>query len=289
MSMFHSNEAEEFKQENLSPFDEMMISWNGQRPKTGVVNIYARVFLNEWTPWLKYGAWESHSQSSTQEQAGSVKVYQDAFEVLEGKKATGFHIKADEPMRLHVYTNGESEQGSASPLGPVFLQVDGLSQIALAHPRNRDLCSPTSTAAVVRYLTRKTVDPIQFATSVRDHGFDIFGNWVLNVAESSIHLGPAWNAWVERLYGIGDIYQRLLLGTPVVVSVRGPLPGSAQPYAKGHLLVVTGLDPVEKEVHCMDPAFESDAKTHVRYKLDDFLAAWERRGKVAYVFEKKRP
>jgi hypothetical protein len=69
--------------------------------------------------------------------------------------------------------------------------------------------------------------------------------------------------------------------------VRGPLPGSAKPYANGHLMAVIGYDPSQQTVICMDPAFPADSETHVVYHLSDFLQAWSRRGNVAYVFAKK--
>ena len=69
-----------------------------------------------------------------------------------------------------------------------------------------------------------------------------------------------------------------------MISVRGPLPGSALPYKSGHLLVVIGFDAEEKEVICMDPAFNTNAETRVRYKLYDLLQAWKRRKNVAYTF-----
>jgi hypothetical protein len=72
--------------------------------------------------------------------------------------------------------------------------------------------------------------------------------------------------------------------TPVIASVRGPLPGSALPYAKGHLLVVTGFDAETQNVLCMDPAFPSDAATQTAYPIADFVAAWNRRGNIAYIF-----
>jgi hypothetical protein len=106
----------------------------------------------------------------------------------------------------------------------------------------------------------------------------------LNVAEASHHLGNQWMCWVERLNGFQDIYDRLIQNTPVIVSVRGPLPGSAQPYAKGHLLVVKGYDPSEKKVLCMDPAFPDEKSTLISYDLEDFITAWQRRGKIAYLF-----
>ncbi len=278
------------QKEHLPPFNEMMISWNGQRPEDGTIEIYASVKLEEWTPWILYASWGHGSQSSNDCQIGDTRVYQDAFEVLDGKSATGFRIKTSAPLRLHVYTNGAQKQECAeTSYAPVFLDVKGLSQMRLKHPRKLDLCSPTATVAALQYLTKKQIDPIAFAEKVKDHAFDIYGNWVLNVAESSVHLGSFWSARVQKCEGFSNIYQRLISGVPVVVSVRGPLPGSALPYSNGHLIVVTGFDPMSNEVCCMDPAFESDEKTHVRYRLDDFLQSWRRRGNLAYIFEPLTP
>lgn len=150
-----------------------------------------------------------------------------------------------------------------------------------------DLCSPTSTAAVTRYLSKNAeVDPIAFAQNAWDGEFDIFGHWGFSVAEAVASLGPSWNGWVERLSGFQSIYTKLKEGLPVIVSVRGPLQGSALPYAKGHLIAVIGYDAALQRVHCMDPAFPSDQETKVSYSLLDFLKAWERRGNIAYVFER---
>lgn len=287
--MFHGVAAAPYwEQENLPPFDELMISWNGFRPVQGSYSIFARVQIGSWSPWLLYGSWGAEGQSSFDNQVGSVRVYQDAFEVLGGEKARGFQVRVEPgaALRLHVYTNSASQPSFADSYEPVHLQMDGLSQMTLGHPRHLDLCSPTAASAVLRYL-KKQIDPIHFAGRVWDQRFDIFGNWALNVAEASNHLGLDWDVWVERLSGFSDIYRRLLLKTPVIVSVRGPLPGSARPYAKGHLIVVNGFDPQKKEVHCMDPGFPTDDQAHVQYGLEDFVTAWNRRGNIAYIFQKK--
>jgi hypothetical protein len=292
--MDHCNQAEE-----IPPFNELMFSWNAKRPSDGKYLFYVRVKLDEWSPWLLYASWGSDGQigylNTTTD--APVRVYQDAVEVLEEKKATGFQIKVvpegtasvGDVYSLHVYTNSDQLQepqqmhGDASA---ICLPLKGLSQITLDHARHMDLCSPTSTAAVVRYLTEgKAVDPLQFAQSAWDGGFDIYGNWVFNVAQASAELGPTWSCWVERLHGFGNIYTRLQQGTPVVVSVRGPLTGSALPYAKGHLLVVIGYDPLQQKVICMDPAFSSDDQTQVSYDFSEFIQAWCRRGRVAYIFK----
>ena len=292
--------GEEWKEESLPAFDELMISWNAIRPAEGRFLFYVSVKIDDWSPWLLYAAWGSDGQASflSTTQEAPVRVYQDALEVREGKKATGFQIKIvpegyadlDHIQSLHVYTNSDRIQEPQQKISyslPVHLHVPGLSQMILNHMRYKDLCSPTSTTAVSQYLSGNTaIDPVNFAQSAWDSGFDIFGNWVFNVAQASTELGQEWSCWVERLSGFDDIYERLHQGTPVVVSVRGPLPGGALPYAKGHLMAVIGFDPSEREVICMDPAFSSDAQTHVCYDLSDFVQAWSRRGRIAYVFNR---
>ncbi len=301
--MLHQNSPikEKWKEENIESFDELMISWNAIRPVDGKFLFYVRVKINEWSPWFLYASWGSDGQSSFQStsQDSQVMVYQDTLEVMGGNKATAFQIKIiPEGLAflgcvhgLHVYTNGDranDQQKIPDFLKSIYLKVPGLSQMNIKHPRRTDLCSPTSATAVTRYLSKDyTIDPVSFAQKVWDHGFDIYGNWVLNVAEASTQLGCEWNCWVERLNGFDHIYQHLDQGNPVIVSVRGPLSGSAQPYAKGHLMAVIGYDSLHQKVICMDPAFPADDQTHVYYELSDFLKAWDRRGNVAYVFSKK--
>ncbi|MGK5594528.1 MAG: C39 family peptidase [Parachlamydiaceae bacterium] len=307
-AMFHQYSGLEWFKDGIGPFDKLMLSLNAKRPKNGEFRFYIQVKINktniinkikkdQWSPWIQYASWGVNEQKSVSQFSSDVstRVHQDLFQVLNGQNAHAFRIKVEtdgdatleDIYSLHVYTNtiqllAEPFDGQIS----VFLPVAGLSQMALDHPRHRDLCSPTSTTAVVRYLLNHAeIDPLLFADQSWDHRFDIYGNWVLNVAQASSLLGPSWNCWVEHLSGFQDIYHRLLKGCPVVVSVRGPLPGSALPYKNGHLLVVSGYDHHHQQVLCMDPAFPSDSETCVRYSLADFLAAWDRRGKVAYIFE----
>lgn len=285
---------EVWKEENLTPFNELMLTWNAARPESGKFHFYISVKTEEWSPWLLYATWGSEGQSSYQS-SGPVKVYQDAVEVAEGKKATSFQVKIEAEGSaslngihgLHVYTNGDKVQEWTNThyQTSVFLEVAGLSQMTVAHPRHMDLCSPVSTTAATRFLSHdSSIDPAVFAQKAWDSGFDIYGNWVFNVAESYTYLGKEWSCWVERLNGFDPIYERLSQGTPVIVSVRGPLAGSASPYAKGHLMAVIGYDPQQQKVKCMDPAFPKDSETLVSYDFTDFMEAWGRRGNVAYVF-----
>ncbi len=280
--IFHSA-----KEENILPFDELIISWNADRPTAGNYQIYVSVKTDgDWSAWHLYASWGADGQSSF---LSSI----DTFDLPQGQKATGFQIKTDpaEGIRnLHVYTNGarsKEAQQNIPYTASVALPVAGLSQMTLNRERATSLCSPTSTAAVVRYLSNNSrINAIDFATRAWDRGCDIFGNWPFNVAQAAAELGPSWQCWVERLDGFDEIYQRLHQGTPVVVSIRGPLLGSALPYAQGHLIAVVGYDPDQQQVLCMDPAFPSDVETRVSYNLPDFIEAWNRRGRIAYIFSR---
>ena len=273
------------RQENVLPFDELILSWNADRPSAGNYQIYVSVKTDDWSPWQLYASWGADGQSSC---LSSI----DTLDLPNGQKATGFQVKtvpAEGIRSIHVYTNGaktKEAQQNIPYTTPVSLAVPGLSQMALDHTRADSLCSPTSTTAVTRYLSNRPINAIDFAQKVWDSGCDIFGNWPFNVAQAAAELGPAWECWVERLDGFDEIYRRLHQGTPVVVSIRGPLPGSAQPYAQGHLIAVVGYDPEQNRVLCMDPAFPSDEETRVSYDLLDFLQAWNRRGRVAYIFDR---
>lgn len=290
--MSHQKDASSiWENENVPLFDELMLTWNGERPSDGDYRFYISVKTDEWSPQLLYATWGLDGQSSFEaiEPASKVKVFQDALMVTQGK-ATGFKIEVfpkTSDLSLHVYTNGDRKDEvitASKDLASVSLNVKGLSQIALNHPRAGHLCSPTSTCAVVQFLSNQHEDPLDFASHVWDKGFDIYGNWVFNAAQASNLLGPSWHVWVERLSGFDAIHASLQKGIPVVVSIRGPLKGSAAPYLQGHLIAVIGYEAETQSVLCMDPAFPKDEETKVSYPLEDFLQAWSRRGRVAYYF-----
>ena len=142
--------------------------------------------------------------------------------------------------------------------------------MALSDERSKRLCSPTSTTAVIRFLSQSSLpSPLSFADSVVDTAFDIYGNWILNTAQASHLLKKPWTCCVVRLTSFDQVIRQLQKGYPVVVSVKGPLNGGATPYESGHLLVIKGYDSEKQEVFCMDPAFPTDELTLVSYDLND--------------------
>lgn len=283
------------------PFDEMMISWNASRPVDGDYRISVMVLTDEWSSWMLYMQWGAKAQTSfdSTDENGHVTVYQDGISILHGKKAIGFRVRIDateeanlnDLWAIHAFAGVDGEKENRIFNGPshfLNLGVPSISQMTLPHPRAMSLCSPTSTAAVVNYLHRSENDnPLHFAANVHDRGFDIYGNWVLNLAQASHELGKQWQCWVQKAESFEVIFKSLEKKIPVVVSIRGPLMGSLHPYDQGHLLVVKGYDPMCGEVFCMDPAYPSDEETEVSYPLADFVAAWMRRGQIVYLFDRR--
>lgn len=293
-----TNNSFVWEETQLRPFDELIISWDAKRPLNGSYLIQVSLLMSEWSPWLDYAFWGAYDQYTFKKCLSNlgIQVYQDAVEILQDNKASGFRIRiiANENVSLdgfrtlHISAidrNTHTVNFIPSENVSVNLKVNGLSQIALSDERHLRLCSPTSTTAVINFLSGTlALSPIEFANSVVDSAFDIYGNWILNTAQASHVLGKSWHCFAARLTTFNQIIDQLMKGYPVVVSIRGPLRGSALPYESGHLVVVTGYDSESQEVFCMDPAFPTDDLTHVKYSLNEFLTAWGRRQGIAYIF-----
>lgn len=298
-----ASEGEKFylwEEVNVLPFDEMILSWCGSRPEKGNYLMRISLFIDEkWTTYLNYAYWgtnDQHTFSGTSI-CGSWKTFQDVVEILDGRKATGFRVLIEleggatwvKMRELHAsIIDGKALKIARNVLisESIALDVSGLSQLILTENLSMRVCSPTSTTAVINYLTSTFRPVLPFAENVRDHVFDIFGNWILNTAEASHILGSKWDCFVAHLTTFDQIFKQLKKKYPVIVSIKGHLPGSLFPYDSGHLIVVRGYDALEKKVLCMDPAFPSNLQTCVAYPLDDFLTAWNKRKGIAYIFSK---
>jgi len=296
LSLAEQNGTEfSWESEDLPPFNELILSWNGLRP-VGFWTFFVRLKKDSWSSWLKYAEWGLDRQKTfksfpTDSFASS---YQDAVTAKEDCTAFQIRVQSEHILEtlhsLHVCLSRPShfEKTLLPALKPVFLnEIPFQSQMVLDHPRHRDFCSPTSTSTAINYLLQsRAVDPVQFARSVRDEEFDIYGNWILNTAEAYERLGCRYRVYVKRLNGFESLHRRLLEGCPVIASVKGTIPGAPQPYPQGHLICVTGFDPESNQVHCADPAFPNSESVSAKYNLNDFLTAWGIRRNLAYIFEK---
>ena len=288
-----------WEQKTEDSFNELIVSWNAFRPIIGSYSLSIRVFLKEWSPWFLYATWGQGVQKMYKESHPTVpvKVSQNVLEITGVDKSTRFQVRVEGKenallnnfFSLHVCSSDRTSFGKEvfnDNKKSVFLPVRGLSQMSINSVHRERICSPVSTTAVMRYLSKSmALDPLQFAYQVRDQNFDIFGNWVLNTAQAFQELQGKWHTWVERLDGFERVYSSLKEGCPVIISVRSPLPGSAREYKEGHIIAIIGYDADSKEVLCMDPAFLGREESYTRYSLENLLEAWARRGYIAYLFQ----
>lgn len=278
-------------------FNELLISWNATRPAQGQYVILASVFLQQWSPWLLYAVWGSREQYSFHDTTlhAPVHTFQDQVELLEGQEATGFRIRVeacagadlDQFSSLYACTTKLNAPKSMlhPPSIPSFeLPIQGLSQQCLMHPRSTSLCSPTSAASVIHFLSGfPSPHPLDFAENVYDSGFDIYGNWSFNTAQMFAELGPLWTCYCARMKNFESTLKILKQGFPVILSIKGCLTGSVKPYANGHLIAVRGYDAPTQKVLCMDPAFKTNEETLKAYSFDELMQAWGNRHHLAYV------
>lgn len=279
-------------------FNELLVGWNALRPKRGHYQISISLKIDDWSPWFPYAIWGSRNQRSFEHRNNPIKIFQDTISIGGGRVATGWRVKveakyvlnlqgfhalyASTPSAKKIFKNNFM-QGSY-----ICLEVPGLSQMSVRNPSNVRICSPTSSTAVIRFLKEESnLTPMGFAKKVWDSHFDIYGHWIFAAAQAFVELGKDWETRAIYLNDFEDLYKILKSGYPVIVSVKGRLPGSLQPYDEGHLIVVRGFDPMKNRVLCMDPAFPKNSNTYVAYALDDFVVSWQRRKNIAYVFKRR--
>jgi len=288
-----------------SSFDEFLLSWSSERPARGSFTFAISICVHHnWSPWFPYAVWGSQEQHLY-----GIQSSRDIRDFLNGRKASGFRVKvvatngaSFKSMRaLHVTITDNNKHAVSSKLPETttaVLEVPQISQIALELDDSTRICSPTSTAAAVSYLVpHHEIDVVEFAQQVFEPRAKLYGAWVLNTVQAAHELGRNWYCYVSRLGSLQDLVDQINRGYPIVVSIQGPIPGSARPtnenvkfaYESGHLLVVRGYDAVHKKVLCMDPAFHTDAETYVSYDAEDFITAWRRRNGLAYIFTKTLP
>jgi len=215
----------------------------------------------------------------------------DAFRIkVQGQKAASLSLIHNFSVAASDYVlfKAESSKDVSNDLISVHLStVATIAQFALDHEDKSRICSPVSCTMLVQYITGNYKNPLEFAAKSFDTGLGVYGSWPCNVAHAFEHTNGTIHFFVRRMNFFADIHRQLMRGMPIVVSVRGSLPGALKSFPHGHLLVVVGWDSQTREVLCHDPAAESDSDVFKRYPIADFLRAWECSHRLSYVAESK--
>lgn len=290
-----------FERHDINPFSQMIVSWNAFRPKKGFYRLHGRVRdsrTKKWLAWHRMFDWGANVQRSYSTSFSGSSYHYVRLELPRGRFADGFQVKVEArdgaPLadvvalfvsvsRMDLFTTEGQGNKYATYESCCISPFPCYSQMVLDHVRFKGLCSPTSLCMVMSYVLSKSLDPGIFADYSYDEGMDVYGSWQCNTAHAFDLADGAYFAHVQRLPSFGVLHQLVAAGTPVVVSVRGEIPGAPKPYPNGHLLVVKGFDQKSRRVICCDPAAPSVDTVVRRYRLKDFLAAWERSFRLAYV------
>lgn len=286
--------------------DHAVLSWNALAPEGGTVTFQLRAKIGKrWTPWYTMGVWgdggSARSVAGQEDRSGKVDV--DTLVLKEGAREWQYRLTKDNPRggRLpfvssvslavkdgKTYQKGDGEKGKV--VHP--LTIPAISQFETSKAEHHEelakrICSPSSSAMVLRSLGAKVPSVTDYALGVYDPASDMFGNWPLNTAGIYRELArtrpPESVATYVRWYETFDeLLENVERGVPVIVSIKfkeGELDGAPIP-TPGHLVVVRGAD--EKHVYVNDPAAASNSTVPRRYKRVQFINAWKG---MAYVVE----
>ncbi len=285
------------------PFTELIFSWNSLRPKKGKLLFYVSVKHNYWSGWYCAAEWTNNSQQTFVNTKNPFVHYKHVrLELAKKRKATAFRIKVvaqnganlKKLKALFVNFSDMNKFCINKPKTDLetvrFKKINPQSQMTINHPRFRDFCSPTSLSMMINYfLGSEKIDDLKryipnFAKKVHDNSYlDIYGNWILNVAQAYDSTYGNVFFRVQRLNGFNELYYFLSKKIPVAVSVRGCLKGGAKPYNNGHFILVVGWDKNRQALLCIDSAFKTNKKTLRAYNVNNFLNAWGTSRNLSYI------
>ncbi|HLJ31087.1 MAG TPA: C39 family peptidase [Candidatus Babeliales bacterium] len=291
-----------FSRENVQPFTQLVFSWNAVRPLEGYFSFYVQVrdaATKKWGSWHHMVDWGADIQQSYMSKSDGFSSYVHVrLEVDSKKVADAFRIKM-EPQKgaplslikaysvaLSNFNTFKAESFQHINVPSVYVSdIPHLAQLMCEHEDKTRICSPVSCCMMVQYITGKWYDPLAFAMGAYDNGLKVYGSWPCNMAHAFEQAGEKAYFFVRRMNSFADVHNQLSQGLPVVVSVRGDLPGALKPFPHGHLMVIVGWDNQTREVLCHDPAAETEDAVFKRYAVDAFLPAWERSHRLAYIAE----
>jgi len=293
-----------FKKGSVSPFTQLVFSWNAFRPQEGHFSFFVKVRdvkTKEWGRWHKMIDWGQSIQRSYFSSGDKNRKYiyvrletgnvclADGFMIkIVSSTGNGNELVNGFSVCVSNFSDFKSEKKSTAFVGlpSVYVRsVPRLSQMVLDHPRARHMCSTTSCSMLTSFFSKKEVDPLDFAQKAFDRGLNAYGSWPFNTAHAFERCEGKQFFSVARLPSFKHLHRFLMQKKPVVVSVRGALKGAPKVYDKGHLLLVVGWDGKRSQIICHDPAMEKQKKVLKRYDIGSFLSAWERSHRLAYISE----
>jgi len=294
-----------FSKINIEHFSQLIFSWNALRPKKGYFRFYVKTRNasdKKWSKWHKMIDWGDKIQKTYFSKDEHSKYVYVRLEKDLDNLADAFCVRVEkkEGVNLNLLKSMTVSISDFNKFKPEFIgnnllslksicikNVPKISQRVLDHPHTSRICSPTSCSIVASFFNKKMMNAVAFSYLVFDNScLQAYGSWPFNTSALYSVCDQKIFCATERMNSFSDIHKKLLLGVPVIVSVRGRLDGALKPYNGGHFMVVIGWDKKNKKVICHDPAFYSDESTFVKYGISTFVRAWEKSRRLAYVVKR---
>jgi hypothetical protein len=172
------------------------------------------------------------------------------------------------------------------------IDIPRFSQMVCDPEIKGSICSPTSVTMVLNHYGEKLV-PEETAWKVYDIAYGSFGNWPFNTAYAA-SLG--FESYVTYCSSVYDLKKEIYNDYPIIVSVKyrndesvdskhPVIHGAPISKTNGHLIVVCGFEKENDKEYVIvnDPAAKSNEEARLRYLSEEFDAAWQKSGRVAYI------
>ncbi|MBI0445814.1 peptidase C39 family protein [Deinococcus sp. DB0503] len=278
----------------VTPFDELVPSWNARTPGAGSVTVEVRAQVgSSWSRWFSFGTWrsgEGRSSLNGQKDAAG-QVLTDTLRLNAKASAYQYRVTlrgAGTAVRLLAFTtsdrarraDGLGQPGHRATWGKI-VNVPQRSQ--MLYPGGGEVwCSPTSVSMILAQHGVNVTVP-QAAAGTFDRAYGGTGNWPFNTAYAGA-LGL--RAFVTRLPNLAEAERYTAAGLPLAVSLgwkKGELPGAPIPSSDGHLMVLVGFDTQGNPV-VNDPAAPTDVGVRRTYPRAAFERQWlTHSGGLSYV------
>jgi hypothetical protein len=289
--------------ETVMPFNQLIFTWNAERPTQGYFIFKVQIYSaknKQWSQWHTMSEWGTGVQRSyLSKMPDGTTNFHVRLHTPEGEYATGFKIRIESAegasLELIKSIGVTISDLSKAPSPTSFIgdihsykavrikNIPAYSQMILNHEKANVICSPTACSMLVSYLIGHPIDAATFANQAYDTGLEAYGSWPFNTAHAFECCKGTHSFHVKRIDTFKTLYQFLNAKIPVVVSVRGAIAGAPKEYPHGHLLLIVGVDPLQRKVMCHDPAQPTDDAVFTAYDMDSFIAAWARSHYLAYV------
>ncbi|GGR30447.1 peptidase C39 family protein [Deinococcus ruber] len=279
--------------QTAQPFDQLIVSWNGQTPGAGALEVDVRVAspAGEWSQWFSFGCWSTRaSRQSLDDQEDSFGwMSTDTLLLNAPSHAYEYRVTLHDQasISLLALTTSLKEQhqaflGEAGNPAQWGRRLDVPLRSQMVHEGGEGWCSPTALSMLLSYHGIEVSVP-DAAAGTFDRVYEGTGNWPFNTAYAATF---GLSAFVTRLPSLRVAESFLGAEVPLALSLGwkvGELDNAPLPSSGGHLVVLVGFDEQGQPV-VNDPAAASDADVQRVYDRQQFEKQWlSRSGGMAYI------